>query len=65
MIEVSRMNGTKFILNCELIKTLEATPDAVVTLTTGEKLMVRESVAEIVKMTMNYRKRLYQEPPAS
>ena len=63
MIEVSRLNGKTFLINCELIKTIEATPDTVITLTTGEKLMVRESISEIVQLTMNYRKRLYQEAP--
>jgi flagellar protein FlbD len=64
MIEVSRLNGKKFVLNCELIKYIEATPDTVITLTTGEKMMVREGVDDLVRRTMDYRKRLYQEPPA-
>lgn len=64
MIPVSRLNGTPFVINCELIKSIESTPDTVITLTTGEKLMVRESVEQVVLSTMNYRKRLHQEPPA-
>ena len=63
MIRVSRLNGKEFVLNSELIKFVESTPDTVVTLTTGEKLMVRETVEEIVLASMEYRKRLYQEPP--
>jgi len=63
MIRVSRLNGKEYILNCELIKTVEATPDTIVTLTTGEKLMVKESVDEVIARTVEYRKRLYQEPP--
>jgi flagellar protein FlbD len=65
MIEVSRINGKKYVINCELIKTIEATPDTVITLLSGEKLMVKDSVEEVVRMTMNYRKRLYQEPPST
>ncbi|OFZ73918.1 MAG: endoflagellar protein [Bdellovibrionales bacterium RIFOXYD1_FULL_44_7] len=64
MIEVSRLNGKRFVMNCELIKYIEATPDTVITLSTGEKLMVKESPQEIIEATMNYRKRLFQEPPA-
>lgn len=64
MIEVSRLNGKKFVINCELIKILEATPDTVITLLSGEKLMIQESVAQVIQMTMDYRKRLYQEPPS-
>lgn len=63
MIRLSRLNGKEFVVNCELIKFIESTPDTVVTLTTGEKLMVREGVEEVIGATMNYRKRLYQEAP--
>jgi flagellar protein FlbD len=65
MIEVSRLNGKTFILNCELIKFIEATPDTVVTLTTGEKLLLKEAVPEVIRRTIEYRKRLYQEPPSA
>jgi flagellar protein FlbD len=63
VIEVSRLNGKPFVLNCEWIKTVESTPDTVITLTTGEKFMVKESVEEIVRRTTEYQKRLHQEPP--
>ena len=62
MIEVTRINGKKFVVNCDQIKTLEATPDTVMTLMNGEKLMVSESVEDVVRRTVEYRKRLYQEP---
>lgn len=64
MIKLSRLNGKEFVLNCELIKTIEATPDTVITLTTGEKLMVREGIEQVINSTVEYRKRLYQEPPS-
>lgn len=63
MIKLTKLNGRKFFLNCELIKTLEQTPDTVITLTLGEKLMVLESTEEVISATMEYRKRLYQDPP--
>jgi flagellar protein FlbD len=63
MIQLSRLNGKEFVVNCELIKIVESTPDTLITLTTGEKLMVRDSVDDVIRATMNYRKRLYQEPP--
>jgi flagellar protein FlbD len=65
MIEVSRLNKEVYLLNSDLIKMIESTPDTLITLTTGEKIMVRESVDTILERTMNYRKRLYQEPPVS
>jgi flagellar protein FlbD len=57
------LNSKKFILNCELIKYIEAIPDTLITLTSGEKLMVKESVEQVIEETMNFRKRLYQEKP--
>jgi flagellar protein FlbD len=63
MIEVNRLNGKSFLINCDLIKTIESTPDTLITLTTNEKVMVQNSIEDILNKTMNYRKRLYQEAP--
>lgn len=41
---------------------IESTPDTMITLTTGEKLLVKESVQEVVRRTVDFRKRLFQEP---
>lgn len=54
MIKLTRLNGREFVLNMELIKTLEATPDTVITLTTNEKLVVKENVDEIIKKAIQY-----------
>jgi flagellar protein FlbD len=62
MIEVSRLNGKVFIVNAELVKFIESTPDTVITLTTGEKIMVKESLGEVVRRCTEYRKRIAQEP---
>ncbi len=50
MIELTRMNGTKFMLNFNLIVTIEDTPDTVITLTDGKKYIVKESSHEIGDM---------------
>jgi flagellar protein FlbD len=63
VITLSRLNSKKFVVNCELIKFIESTPDTLITLTTGEKLMVKESVEAVIAATMNFRKQLYQEKP--
>ena len=62
MIRLTRLNGKQFMLNCEMIKYLESTPDTVITLIGGEKFMVLENVEEIVTMTVSYRQRLFQNP---
>lgn len=59
MIEVTRMNDTKYIVNAELIETVEETPDTVLTLTTGKKLVVRESSKEIRNRIIAYKKEIF------
>ena len=54
MINVSRLNGEDYVLNCNLIETVEANPDTVISLTTGHKLVVRESTDEIIEKVIKY-----------
>ena len=63
MIEVSRLNGSIYFLNPDLILTLEATPDTVITLTTGEKLMVRESPQALIDRFVAFKRRIVSELP--
>lgn len=56
MIEVTKMNGSKILLNSDLLEIVEETPDTVVTLTTGKKLIVKESRQEIKNLVKSYRK---------
>lgn len=58
MIEVTRLNGSLMLLNSDLIKTAEASPDTMLTLVSGEKLIVREDPAEVVERVLAYRARL-------
>lgn len=58
MIELTRLNKTPIVLNSDLIKTAEASPDTMLTLINGEKLIVRESTAEVVERVLAYRARL-------
>ena len=56
MIDVTKVNGKKFTLNSRLIETIEETPDTVITLTTGKKIIVKESrqeVKNLVKLCKN------------
>lgn len=56
MIELTRLNKKKFILNCELIETVESTPDTVITLRNGKLLIVGESPEEIARKVLDYRR---------
>lgn len=54
MITVTRLNGSQFVLNAELIRTVEQHPDTMIRLTTGETLVVRESPDEVVERVVEY-----------
>ncbi|MFH1745724.1 MAG: flagellar FlbD family protein [Planctomycetota bacterium] len=58
MIRLTRLNGRPFILNAEQIKTVEATPDTLVTLLQGEQFMVRESLSEVIRRAIDYNRAL-------
>lgn len=58
MIKLSRINGAEVTVNAELIETIEATPDTIVSLTTGKRLMVVESVDQVVEKVVAYRRAL-------
>jgi flagellar protein FlbD len=64
MIFVTRLDGREVVVNVDLIITIEKIPDTVLTLTTGDRIMVRESVEEIVQRAIAYRHRLLQGPGA-
>jgi flagellar protein FlbD len=55
MIELTRLNGSRLAINCDLIKYAEAAPDTVLTLITGEKLVVKEPCGEVSQRTLDYR----------
>jgi len=55
----SRKDG-EFILNAELIQTIESTPDTVITLVNEKKFIVEESADEVVRRVMKYRRALKQ-----
>ncbi|SNS96382.1 flagellar protein FlbD [Granulicella rosea] len=54
MIELTRLNGHRLVVNCDLIKFAEATPDTTLTLVTGEKLIVLESCETLEELILNY-----------
>ena len=54
MIPLTRLNTQPFVLNADLIKFIEATPDTMVTLTTGERILVKESIDEVIRRTVQY-----------
>lgn len=61
MIELTRLNGSRLDVNCDLIKYAEASPDTVLTLVTGEKLVVLEPCDEVTRRTLLYRASVLRE----
>ena len=47
MIEITKLNGTRILINPDLIEIIESTPDTVISLTTGRKIIVKESRQDI------------------
>jgi len=64
MIVVKKINGQEIVVNCELIETIEFTPDAVMCLTTGEKLIVDETRNDLLKKIIDYKRKMHQRPEA-
>jgi flagellar protein FlbD len=57
MIQVTRLNGKQFVLNSNLIESMEATPDTVITLTGGNKYVVSETTEELIRRVTDYQRR--------
>ena len=60
MIELTKLQNAKIVVNAELIEFVESTPDTLITTTTGKKLMVKESVEEVIEAVIAYKRRCAQ-----
>ncbi len=58
MITVTRLDERVVVLNADMIKMLEATPDTIVTLINGDTVVIRESVDEIVRRAIDYQRQV-------
>ena len=60
MIKLSKFKSKddEFVLNAELIETVEETPDTVITLVNGKKFIVEESMDQIVRLVIRYRQQI-------
>ena len=63
MIDLTRLNGVKFVLNADLIRTIEQTPDTTITLTTGERMVVTEPIETVVQRSIEYGRALRRLMP--
>jgi flagellar protein FlbD len=54
MITLTRLNGQPFVINAEKIRYIESTPDTLVCCDSGDKMMVRETLAEVTRRAIDY-----------
>ena len=54
MITVTRLNGRRLVINAELIKTVESNPDTTIKLTSGDTMIVKETLQEVVELAVDY-----------
>lgn len=59
MIDVTKMNGLEFTINADLIEIIEEVPDTIITLTTGKKIMVKESRLQIKNLVKRYKREIF------
>jgi len=60
MIAVKKINGEEIIVNCDLIEMIEFSPHAVMSLTTGEKIIVDETRDDILRKVIEYKRAIYR-----
>lgn len=63
MIHLTRLNQAPLVVNADLIEHLEMTPDTVIVLTTGQKILVKETANEIIEKVVRFRRSLLEGLP--
>jgi len=65
MIALTRLNGQPIMVNADLIESVETTPDTVITLVSGNKLIVRDSMETIQQRIIEFKRKIYGPGPVS
>jgi len=60
MIALKKINGQEILVNCDLIESIEFSPHAVLSLTTGEKIIVDETRDDILRKIIDYKRAIYR-----
>ena len=56
MIKLTRLDGENFVLNADLIRYVEARPDTYITLSDGDRTIVRETMDEVMRLALDYQR---------
>jgi flagellar protein FlbD len=62
MIKLTRYDDKEVFVNAELIQFVESKPDTIITLTSGEKIIVKESADKVVSLIIQYKQTIHQPP---
>jgi flagellar protein FlbD len=65
MISLTRLNQTSLVLNCDLIENIETTPDTVISLTNGNRFIVRETSEQVIDRIIHFRREVLKGMPAT
>lgn len=63
MIKLTRLDGESFVLNADLIRYVECRPDTFITLTSGERIVVGETMDQVVELAVAYQQQKHMLPP--
>jgi len=61
MIKLQKLNGADVVVNADLIESIEAAPDTVVNLATGNRFLVKNTVEEVVGLVVEYKRKIYSD----
>ncbi|MBP5533351.1 MAG: flagellar FlbD family protein [Lachnospiraceae bacterium] len=61
MIDITKIDGRGVTINAELIETIEEIPETVITLTTGKKLIVKESRQKVKNLVKSYKQEIFRQ----
>jgi flagellar protein FlbD len=64
MVHLTRLNRSPLVINSDLIEHIDVTPDTLIALTTGEKILVLETAAEVVERVVGFRRALLEGMPS-
>jgi len=65
MIKVMKFDGNTIVINADMIETVECTPDTVISLTTKNKILVKESIDEVIAKVLEYKQQVHKFPEQS
>ncbi len=61
MIFITKLNGKEMVINASIIESMESTPDTTITMTTGRKIIAKESVDEIIDRVISYNRKSFSK----